>query len=135
LKRPATFTLAEFDHLHWIEGKWRGTSPDGKTFHTAFHFVDDSTLRTVSYADSTFNRVADSATVSLRSGVIVDQGSADPWNATRLDTNGVNFAEVKAPGNRLTWVRESPDRWTVLIFLMHDGLVQRTVTPMVRMQR
>lgn len=98
-------------------------------------FLDDSTFRTASFSDSTFRTQKDSATVSLRDGRVIDQGSGAPWIATRLDSNGVNFVSEAAPANHILWSRAAPDGWFAHIFTTdRTGTESRTLLKMERVR-
>src|SRR5688500_10516683 len=57
------YTLADFQRLRWLDGRWRGFQPDGKTFYEQYRVLNDSTIAMVGFADSTFGKPADSSRV------------------------------------------------------------------------
>lgn len=43
-----TYTKADLLKIRWIEGKWKGMDDD-KPFYEIYEFINDSTLKTISY--------------------------------------------------------------------------------------
>ena len=109
------YTAANFAHLRWIEGRWRGFMPDGKTFYEQYRFVDDSTIAMHSFPDSTFTKASDSSRVLLRDSTVANEGLTARWVATRLDTTGVDFAPHHGAQNHFTWARETPTQWNATL--------------------
>lgn len=106
-----TYTPADFAHLRWLEGSWRGTMPSGGFFYERYHFVDDSTIVMHSYPDSSFGAPGDSSRITLRGSTVMHDGSARSV-ATALDSQSVSFSPERPGSNHFTWTRESGDRWT-----------------------
>jgi len=121
--RPAAtaahFAVADFQKLRWLAGSWRGSMPNGGSFHEHYRVVDDSTIAMRSFSDSTFKQATDSSTIVLRDGVIASEGGGGSgsarWVATRLDSTGVHFAPDRGAGNNFTFLRDSTDRWTATL--------------------
>ncbi len=129
------YTLKDFVRLQWLEGSWRGQLPDGRGFYERYRVLDDSTIRMRAFADSAFDRVTDSARITLRAGTVADEGRAR-WVATRLDSTGVDFASERNASNNFTWARVSPNSWkAVLNSTDKNGQVQTVVYPMQRIRR
>jgi hypothetical protein len=125
------YSLQDFGRLRWLEGSWRGQLPDGGHFYERYRFLDDSTIAMRGFADSTFTRATDSASITMRGGTVTDEGVSARWVATRLDSSVVDFAPVQGPSNSFSWARESPDRWTATL---HSGDRERPPT-VYRMER
>jgi hypothetical protein len=131
-----SFTKAQFASLRWIDGRWRGMTPEGRPIWDSYRMVNDSTLHQGTFTDSTYKTQRDSAVVSWRKGTIIDQGSGSPWFATVLDSSGVSFSLPKAPLNRITWIRHSANEWEAQISRPDQlGHEQRTVFHMRRFSR
>lgn len=129
------YALADFARLGWLVGSWRGRLPDGRSFYERYRLVSDSTIAMRSFEDSTFDRATDSARITLRAGIVADEGSAR-WIATRLDSSGVDFASERDASNNFTWARESPNRWkAILNSTDRSGKTQTVVYPMQRIRR
>jgi hypothetical protein len=129
---PAQFALADFQHLRYLEGKWRGTLPNGKFFYESYHFVNDSTILQGGHTDSTFETKSDSALLVFRGGAVIDS-SRTIYHATKLDATTVDFRADPAPKNGFVWIRESADAWTARILGTNpDGTERVTVYPMRR---
>ena len=126
------YSLAQFQQLRWLEGRWQGGLPDGGSFYEQYRWLDDSTIAMHGFADSTFTRATDSARISLRYGVIANDGAAARWVAHGLDSTSVHFVPGRGASNSFSWVRESPTRWTATLQSNREGRAQSTV---YRMQR
>ena len=111
----AAFTLDDFRRLHWLNGRWRGFMPDGKSFYEQYRLLNDSTLLMTGYRDSTFAAVADSARITLRRGTVSSENAASRYVASRLDSTGADFSPERGAKNAFTWARESADRWSATI--------------------
>ena len=130
------YSQAQFRQLRWLEGQWRGRLPDGKYFYEQYRWADDSTIVMHAFADSTFARATDSARITLRNGVVANEGATARWEAAQLDSAAVHFAPVRGASNSFEWVRESANLWTATLHTTaRDGQSQRTVYPMERMGR
>ena len=134
--KSSPYSLAQFAQLRWLEGRWRGALPDGGFFYEQYRWTDDSTIVMHAFADSAFARATDSARVSLRNGVVANEGLTARWVATRLDSAAVEFVPRRGASNGFSWVRESPDRWTATLQSpSRDGGVRSTVYRMERTGR
>jgi hypothetical protein len=130
------YAVADFRNLRWIEGRWRGFMPDGKTFYEQYRFLDDSTIAMHAFADSTFSSSTDSSRVQLRSSAVTNAALTAQWIATRLDSTGVDFAPQRGATNRFTWARESPTSWNATLrWTDRDGRPQSVVYALHRMGR
>lgn len=109
------YSRAQFGQLRWLEGRWRGGLPDGGSFYEQYRWLDDSTIAMHGFADATFTRATDSARISLRYGVIANDGAAARWVAQGLDSSSVHFVPMRGASNSFSWVRESPTRWTATL--------------------
>jgi hypothetical protein len=129
------YTRKDFARLQWLEGRWRGRLPDGRSFYERYRFLDDSTIAMRSFADSTFAVATDSARITLRAGTVADQGRAR-WIVTRLDSTGVDFASEHDASNNFTWAPASPNSWkAILNSIDRNGRAQTVVYPMQRIRR
>jgi len=123
-----TFTLADFRLLRWIEGRWRGFQPDGKTFYEQYRFLNDTTIAMHAFPDSTFRSAKDSSRVELRGGTVANEGARARWVATRLDSVGIDFAPHHGATNHFTWAREDSTKWNATLrWTDKDGQPQAVV--------
>lgn len=122
---PAKYALADFQHLRFLEGAWRGTLPDGGFFYESYHFLDDSTIFMAGYADSTLKTKKDSARIVYRNGAVLDSGGAVAV-AEKLDSNTVDFRA--APTSHFAWTRQGPDAWVANIYNRQPDGTERTTT-------
>ena len=112
---PATVTPSQFQTFRWIEGTWRGTGGGVDPFYERYELVDDSTLRRVSFSDSTLASVSDSARIGLRAGRVLDPAADPEWHVTAFDSASWRFESIEHAGRALTWRRTTPDRWTATL--------------------
>jgi hypothetical protein len=110
--KPAQVTLDQFQMLRWLQGTWRGSAAGGGPFYESYIFLNDSTIRSFSYADSTFAQASDSNLIALAGGQVVKTGGGAVWIATRLDSTGVRFDPESGASNSFTWASASHDTWT-----------------------
>lgn len=106
-------SVAEFGTLRWLEGRWRGTQPDGRPFYESYRVADDSTITT--YPDATSTTPSDSGAVALRGGVVATGSGGARWVVAELEPGRVHFAPDGSAQNHFTWVRRSPDAWTATL--------------------
>lgn len=132
---PVKFSLADFQHLRYLEGAWRGTMPDGKFFYESYRFLNDSTILQGGHPDSTFAMKTDSSMYEFRGGEIV-HGTSTKYHAAALDSTTVDFRADADPKTHFVWTREGPDAWTARLFRAGpDGAEQVTVYPIKRVKR
>jgi hypothetical protein len=112
-------TVAEFQALRWLEGRWRGTHA-GEPFYQSYHFRNDSTIDTRTFGDSSFHEASDSGTIVLENGVIKNRGGGAEWEATSLDSRTIHFEPAKQAQNSFTWHRISRTQWSATI-RWHDA--------------
>jgi hypothetical protein len=129
---PVHFTLAEFGHLRYLEGTWKGTMANGNAFYESYRFVNDSTIDKGGHTDSTFKTKSDSSRIVFRNGVVLDSGSS-VYTAEKLDSTMVDFRA--SPSYHFTWTREGADAWTARLFSKQpDGTDRVTMYPMKRVR-
>jgi hypothetical protein len=116
----STYSIEDFRRLRWLDGRWRGVMADGKNFFEQYRFLDDSTIVMHAFTDSTFAQANDSARITLRGGIVADEGGAARWVATRLDTLGAEFSPERGAQNHFAWSRESNDAWTATLRWMDE---------------
>jgi hypothetical protein len=110
---PANVSLEEFQALRWLQGTWRGQEDGGAPFFESYVFLDDSTIRSFSYPDSTFAEAADSGTIAWSGRRITTVAGRSAWVVTRFDSLGIRFEPVRKAATAYTWSRESRSAWTV----------------------
>ncbi|MGH7575816.1 MAG: hypothetical protein ACREM1_11920 [Longimicrobiales bacterium] len=133
----SAYTLRNFQSRRWLEGDWRGSSPDGGYFFERRAFINDSTIASWTYAqDSTFTHVRETAEMMFRAGVIASVGAASRWEASHLDAAPVDFGPVHGASNRFSFEGKLHDRWTAnLAWRDRAGQPQRAVFTMQRTRR
>lgn len=130
------YSVADFRQLRWLEGRWRGRLPDSGYFYEQYRWLNDSTIVMHAFADSTFARATDSARISLRDGVVANEGATARWVAARLDSASVDFVPARGASNSFSWVRASPNEWTAMLHSTdREGRARHTMYPMERVKR
>jgi len=130
---PAKFALADFRTLRYLEGVWKGTMPNGKSFYESYHFMNDSTIFQANHTDSTLKTKSDSSLIVLRAGAVIDSGSGVS-TAEKIDSAMIDFRS--APTYHFTWMRQSNDAWTARLYTKQpDGTERVTTYPMKRIRR
>jgi hypothetical protein len=105
-----TVSLDQFKSLKWLEGKWRGTLNDTMPFYEQYRFVNDSTIESLGFADSTMVPPRDTGFITLRAGK-VQNGSGDRYYlVSEIDSGSVHFEPRERANNAFTWKREG-DGW------------------------
>ena len=107
-----TVTRDGFQTLRTLQGTWRGLQSNGSQFYESYVFLDDTTIRSFGYPDSTFAQAEDSSTIALREGHVTTKGGPMAWLATRFDSHTVRFDPVQEATNSFTWTFHSRDAWT-----------------------
>ena len=107
----ARVTLAEFGQLRWIEGRWRGAEVGGEPFFEAYGFVDDSTIRSYVYTDSTLTTLSDSGTIRWHGDSVTSGREGPNYVAVRFDSVSVEFAPLGEAANGFTWIYAGPGAW------------------------
>jgi hypothetical protein len=134
-KGAGTFGFESFKSLRFLEGRWRGTMPDGKPFFEEYRFLDDTTILKLAYADATFAKSTDSSRIELRDSTVADMGKTSRYVASRLDSLGADFIPQFGATNTFTWAKESPTRWLATIrWTDRNGQPQSVVYPMERVR-
>jgi hypothetical protein len=122
----------QFRALAWLDGRWRGTMPDGKPFFEGYRMLNDSTVRSYDYPDSTAVVPSDSGAISLRGGELVTGSGGREWVATELGEGFARFEPRRGAKNSFTWQRTGPDAWTATLRWAAEAPVRETVYSMVR---
>jgi hypothetical protein len=127
------YSIFDFRNLRFLEGRWRGSMPDGKPFFEEYRFLDDTTILRRGFPDSTFAKASDSSRVQLRDSTVSNEGGTARWAATRLDSLGADFSPSYGASNTFTWAKESPTRWiATLRFTNKEGRPETVTYPMVK---
>jgi hypothetical protein len=112
---PAQVSTSAFNALRWLEGRWVGSGEAQRPFYESYAFLDDSTLMTRSYADSTFRQVSDSSVIQLRAGKLESVNKTTRYVAVAIAPDSVVFAPGSGARNSFKWQRRSPTEWTAVI--------------------
>jgi len=125
------FSLDEFAQLQFLEGRWKGESPDGKEFFEQYDRPEPGVFQSRRFPDAGFTEHTDGATISFQDGEVVSQWNEFTWKAARIAPDSADFEPVNAP-SRFTWRRvdertlEATQHWSA------DGKEQQYT---LRMQR
>jgi hypothetical protein len=100
------FTVSDFAHLRFLEGRWIGKGPDGSDFYDEYLFSSKFEIRSNRYPDDTFTTPSDGSTVALQNGQVTSTWREFSWQASELTPGRACFAPVKAPSS-FCWERVS----------------------------
>lgn len=125
--------MAQLQGLRWLEGHWRGTGEDQMPFYEGYRFLNDSTIQTKNYTDSTLTQVADSGHIALVGGRLTSGSGNARWGATEIDSLHVHFEPQEGVQNAFTWTYQSPSAWTATLHWTEDGQPIRRVYQMQRL--
>ena len=106
------FNETGFSQIKFLEGRWKGVGPDGKTFFDEYVLAEPSVFRSIRHADATFSKATDESTVALKDGVITSTWGQFTWKATSLSASKACFEPVNAP-SAFCWERVAPNTVTV----------------------
>lgn len=108
----AMFNEASFSQIKFLEGRWKGTGPDGKAFFDEYVLAEPTLFRSIRHADEAFDKPTDGSTVALKDGVITSTWGQFTWKATSLSDSKACFEPVSAPSS-FCWERVAADTVTV----------------------
>lgn len=108
---PATVARADFAHIAYLQGRWRGVDASGKAFFESYIALDDTTMRSFTFSDSTFAAPSESGRIRWASGQVRIDGGELRWVATLWSADSVRFEPELGASNSFTWIRRSPDAW------------------------
>lgn len=106
------FNAAQFAQLRFLEGRYSGVGPDGKTFHDEYVFTSPSRLQFYRHADASFAAPTDGSTVELKGDEIVSTWGVFSWKAVALSPARACFDPVSAP-SAFCWERVDAQTITV----------------------
>lgn len=130
-----TVTQEQFSEMRWISGRWEGTGSDSTTFRESYLFVDDSTIKSITWADTSFTEVKDSSFLTLRQGQVTSGSGDFRWVLTRWDRAGLRFAPRGKAVNRFIWRPVDAYTWiATLTWTDAEGKEQARVYTMRRWQ-
>lgn len=107
--------LADFGRLAWLAGTWRGDGADQPPFWERYAFVDDSTMRVESFADSLLAGEPERAELRWRDGLVTTGSGSAVWVVIEYDDRMIRFEPVAGANNAFVWRRDSDDAWTALL--------------------
>lgn len=105
-------TLAQFGQLRWLEGRWRGAEQAGAPFFESYQFLDDSTIASYTYGDSTFTTTVDSGRIQFRGDSVTSGWPVAERVATAMDSASIAFSAPAKGGNPYSWHAEGPGAWS-----------------------
>lgn len=126
----ARVSAAQFGQLRWLEGRWRGAEEAGAPFFESYRFLDDSTIASYSYSDSTFATVTDSGRIEFRGDSVTSGWPVAERVATALDSASIAFSAPARGGNTFSWHLEAPGAWTARLAWDSAGIARTRVYSM-----
>jgi hypothetical protein len=100
------FTVSDFTHLRFLEGRWIGQGPDGADFYEKYSFPSETEMRADRYADASFSTPTDGSVVALQSGQVTSVWKEFKWSASELAPGKACFVPINAPSS-FCWERVS----------------------------
>ena len=94
--------------------------------------IDDSTIRSFDYPDSTFSAPSDSGAIRLRGDTVFSGGTARQYVAVALDSTRVAFAPWRGATNDFTWQRDQAGGWSATLTWDSAGVAMKRVYEMRR---
>jgi len=133
--QPTTaFGTKDFGKLRWVEGAWKATAPNERTYYQRYRFLNDSTIEITTYGDSTLSRETGGGRVYLSVGRVYHTFGPGRWGATSIDTTGIYFVPQVNAQNTFAWSRQGPDTWTATMRSGYSGHERVTVYQMQRVK-
>ena len=110
------FSLDDFAKLRFLQGRWKGTNPDGKEFFEEYAQPEPGVLQSRRYDSAAFTDGADSAHISLNDGEVLSRWNEFTWRAAEIHPDAATFTPVNAPGTFVWQVvddatLEATQRW------------------------
>ena len=131
---PARVAQGELQHLSFLHGNWRGQAVGGGApFYERYVALDDSTLQSYTFPDSTFSTPADSGQIRWINGQVRSGSGSVTWVATLWTPDSVRFDPEHGVRNSFIWIRQTPDSWQAR--LETSSTVPATVYDMTRLTR
>ncbi len=110
--KPPRFDTNQFAQLRFLEGRYSGVGPDGRTFHDEYLFTAPDRLVSNRHADATFAAPTDGSTVELVNGAIISTWGEYTWKAVSVSATRACFEPISAP-SAFCWERTDADTITV----------------------
>lgn len=107
------FNESSFAQIRFLEGKWQGVGPDGQEFFEEYVLVEPNLFRSMRHSDSSFSKVTDGSTVSLKEGVVISTWGQFTWKAASISASKACFEPINAPSS-FCWELVAPDTVTVM---------------------
>jgi hypothetical protein len=111
----------ELSRISWLEGRWVGFDESGKPFHEGYHLLNDSTIRTYSFADSTDGTPTDSGAIELRNGIASTGSDASRWSVDSIADGYVHFSPIKGARNNFSWSKVDANNWIATLDFPANG--------------
>lgn len=132
--RAASVSATQFASLAWLSGRWRGSDATGASFFEAYVPLTPTTVRTYSYAESTFAAPSDSGLLQLRGDTLFSGSPTMQWVATHVDSARIEFSPWRGASNRFVWQRTAPGGWTATLEWDSAGMPKQRVYEMRAMR-
>jgi hypothetical protein len=118
---PAEVSLEQFQALRWLQGTWRGSEDGANPFFESYLFLNDSTILSFTYPDSTFAEANDTGSIVWAGSRITSANGEAAWVVTHFDTLTVRFDPLRNATTAHTWSRESRAAWTARLEVPGGG--------------
>lgn len=125
------FSFEDFAQLHFLEGRWRGVSADGKAFYEEYVRPEPTVFHSRRYADDSFEHPSEGSTIRFLDGEVVSEWGTVTWRASEIGPDSARFAPVSAP-SEFNWRRIDADTLEATQFWHAEGKPQQHTMRLTR---
>ncbi|AVR98311.1 hypothetical protein [Pseudoduganella armeniaca] len=125
------FSIDDFAKLQFLQGRWKGTNPDGKEFTEEYQRPEPGVLQSHRRDGAQSAAAQAGARITLEDGEILSRWGEQTWRAAEIHADGATFTPVNAPST-FVWrlvddaTLEATQRWNA------DGREQEHTVRLVR---
>ncbi|WUR12255.1 hypothetical protein E7V67_021510 [[Empedobacter] haloabium] len=91
------FSIDDFAKLQFLQGRWKGTNPDGKEFTEEYQRPEPHVLQSHRREGAQTAEATAGARITLEDGEIYSRWGEQTWRAAEIHPDGATFTPVNAP--------------------------------------
>lgn len=91
------FSIDDFAKLQFLQGRWKGTNPDGKEFTEEYQRPEPGVLQSHRRDGAQSGEAKAGAPITLEEGEILSRWGEHTWRAAEIHPDGATFTPVSAP--------------------------------------